>query len=66
VELLMAMDGKHKVNFNSQEKESITFEGLPISKTMYEEEKNANIDFVEDFFEEEEAGGGLCARRGPG
>lgn len=38
VELLMAMDGNHKVDFNSWEKEAMIFEGSPINNILYEED----------------------------
>jgi hypothetical protein len=38
VELLMAMDGNHKADFNSWETMSMTFEGSPINNILQEEE----------------------------
>jgi hypothetical protein len=58
VELLMAMGGNHKVDFNSWEKESMTFEGSPINDILYEddmdEEEYAESEFDDDYFDEED------------
>jgi hypothetical protein len=58
VELLMAMDGNHKVDLSSWEKESLTFEGSPINDILFEddteEEEHAEIEFDDNSFDEED------------